>query len=524
MCVTGLRAFLSQVVRCALALLVALAQSQEPVAMPVVTSADFHALEQAYALMKSKTLGKFAAFVTPDDGQGPAIPALFSNFKKISDKRQHGWFVNADVMYCIGPSEKPPVKYGAIVDGAVRGLKVHICGKASCDHGADVAIHVGEWVYVVDGKQPSSEELAALDPRAKELHTCLRVPASTWELTPSKPPVTPAKEQGWELSPPRHPPGLPAAVAQWAQENDVTEMAEPLARQKVRSVAELAAVTEEDVSRLLAREGVEFGVAGRFRMALRDLREAAELKKLRVAAEQRDTIALAPRPGAGASQQPETDPAPGGFGGGPLQEMDRTARKILAGLGERMGPELTSEAPATMTPQGFQAAQASAYPPPAVPGLSGPRVTLPQDSSATYTSGGRVLSAAVARTAAQPVALNVLARQAPSIVEDWTDDGLSTFRNAVRGKRWNKEEHRYAADRYAHALDVMKKSGLDLSREASAEVLCRDLVATWYLDQKKDQQTAELMRESSLSTEGLPRPMMMEAMSYRKLQRGAGGE
>ena len=71
-----------------------------------------------------------------------------------------------------------------------------------------------------------------------------------------------------------------------------------------------------------------------------------------VAAEQRDPIALAPRPGAGASQQPETDPAPGGFGGGPLQEMDRTARKILAGLGERMGPELTSEAPATMTPQG----------------------------------------------------------------------------------------------------------------------------------------------------------------------------
>ena len=203
--------------------------------------------------------------------------------------------------------------------------------------------------------------------------------------------------------------------------------------------------------------------------------------------------------------------------------MDRAARKILAGLGERMGPELTSEGPATMT-RTQPTAQASAYPSTAAPGFSGQRMTLPQDPSATYTSGGRVLSAAVARTAAQPVALNVLARQAPSIVEDWTDDGLSTFRNAVRGKRWNKEEHRHAADRYAHALDVMKKSGLDLRREASAEVLCRDLVATWYLDQKKDEATADLMRESSLSTEGLPRPMMMEAMAYRKLQRGAGAD
>ena len=42
------------------------------------------------------------------------------------------------------------------------------------------------------------------------------------------------------------------------------------------------------------------------------------------------------------------------------------------------------------------------------------------------------------------------------------------------------------------------------------------------MDQKKDEQTSDLLRESSLATEGIPRSTQMEAMQYRKLTRGAG--
>ena len=184
-------------------------------------------------------------------------------------------------------------------------------------------------------------------------------------------------------------------------------------------------------------------------------------------------------------------------------------------------PTLSAAPRGPMAPRmGLPIAQPAA----AVPNLLGPRMSLPQDPSTTLTVGGGVLSESMARAAAQPVALNIMAKQAPAVVEEWTDGGQITFRAAVRAKRWNKEERRFEADRVARCLDVLKNSGLDLNREPGAEVLCRDLVAAWYLDQKKDQATADLLRESSQATEGLPRATLMEAMSYRKLQRGAGCE
>ena len=101
-----------------------------------------------------------------------------------------------------------------------------------------------------------------------------------------------------------------------------------------------------------------------------------------------------------------------------------------------------------------------------------------------------------------------------------------SFRWAVRAKTWKSQAHKFTAGRFARALDVMKKSGMDLDREPVAEVLRRDLLATWYEDQhgEKHKLTADLMRESSDATEGMPRSTMMEAMAYRKILRGAGSD
>jgi hypothetical protein len=155
-------------------------------------------------------------------------------------------------------------------------------------------------------------------------------------------------------------------------------------------------------------------------------------------------------------------------------------------------------------------------------GPTGPRIPHAPDTSTQITEGGRILSEATARAAARPVPLNIMSRQAPGLVEEWTDDGSMTFRAAVRAKRWNKTEHMDTADRAARYLDVMKKSGLDLTRESSAEVVLRDLAAVWYADQhSKDSQTADLLRESSRATEGIPRSMWTEAQAYRKILRGS---
>ena len=103
--------------------------------MPAVSSSNAAVLAGALNAIKAKKIKTLCGFVSPDDGAGSPIPAILKNFDGIGKKAQHGLFLTADVIFCIGPAETPPAKYGTVVDGVIKGVKVHLCGKAACDHG-----------------------------------------------------------------------------------------------------------------------------------------------------------------------------------------------------------------------------------------------------------------------------------------------------------------------------------------------------------------------------------------------------
>ena len=55
------------------------------------------------------------------------------------------------------------------------------------------------------------------------------------------------------------------------------------------------------------------------------------------------------------------------------------------------------------------------------------------------------------------------------------------------------------------------------------EYFLREIASLWYRDRNpKDESTAELMRESSRMTDGIPRQLYLEAHQYRKVLRGSG--
>jgi len=126
------------------------------------------------------------------------------------------------------------------------------------------------------------------------------------------------------------------------------------------------------------------------------------------------------------------------------------------------------------------------------------------------------------RAAPVPVALKVSSRQGPSIAEEWTAGGTMRFETAVLSRSWKKSENKAIAHALARALDVASDSGQDLGNEPWAEVQLRELVATWYQDKTSDSETADYLRESALSTFGIPKSLWIEAKEFRKL-RGAGG-
>ncbi len=70
----------------------------------------------------------------------------------------------------------------------------------------------------------------------------------------------------------------------------------------------------------------------------------------------------------------------------------------------------------------------------------------------------------------------------------------------------------------ARALDVMQDSQPDLRTEPGCEVMLRAIAATWFADRNPDSQdVAEWLKESSMSHFGVPRGMLEEARTMKKL-------
>ena len=131
---------------------------------------------------------------------------------------------------------------------------------------------------------------------------------------------------------------------------------------------------------------------------------------------------------------------------------------------------------------------------------------------------GRVLAPAVSRAPAQPVPLKVLSLQGAAITEEWTSSGTIRFETAVANRTWKKTETREFAATLARTFDVAKDSGLDVAHDPAFEVPLRELAALWYADRHpNDKETADFLRESSMSLDGIPRGMWLEAKDYRKL-------
>ena len=145
-------------------------------------------------------------------------------------------------------------------------------------------------------------------------------------------------------------------------------------------------------------------------------------------------------------------------------------------------------------------------------------VSAPGSNVVPQHGSGRVLAPAVPRAPAQPVSLKVLSLQGASIVEEWTDSGTIRFKTAVANRCWKKTEAQDSAAFIARFLDVAKDSGLDIAHDPAFEVPLRELAARWYADQHpSDKETADFLRESSTSLDGIPRGMWLEAKDYRKL-------
>ena len=102
------------------------------------------------------------------------------------------------------------------------------------------------------------------------------------------------------------------------------------------------------------------------------------------------------------------------------------------------------------------------------------------------------------------------------------------MQEAVASRTWRSVEAKRAAFDMARAVDVMAESGLKVEEEPACEVLLRAVAAGWFADRHPAEgETSEWLKESSMAHFGVPRGLLEEARTMRKLQAkatSAGGK
>ena len=141
------------------------------------------------------------------------------------------------------------------------------------------------------------------------------------------------------------------------------------------------------------------------------------------------------------------------------------------------------------------------------------------------TAGGRVLTSAPRRAEPIPVPLKVDKLHAAAILEEWTSSHTLTVWEVVASRGWRDVQRKHGALDLARSLDVAMASGLDVAKEPWAEVALRAIAATWFADRHpKEAEIAELLKESSMNHFGLPRGLLEDARTFRKLLSKAGAD
>ena len=507
--------------------------------MPIVS----HALvsrDYQLSLVKSGSVKMISAYL-PD---GALV--TIHNLRNFNGKAAKGVGFDADLALAGGdwPSDLVPES-----DGRVHGQKVHLCSK-SCKKSGQV-IHLGEWAYLDSGDSS--------DDKQNPLLAALVQAGADTPVPPGLPERVPAEEHAIEtpnfLRRP-NPAEVTPEVVEWARRADVLELAEALGRNDVRTVAEIAALTDNDLEALFTAESFKVGIRARCRLAFKSLRAAnageaekgsgwfdieagRELSASALQAAQGQTrlnvmdgIGFVRLPGRGwcemrrcappaasgvgaplpAATGPANGPSPDFGAAGPLEEMAANAQLLLRQLGAEAG----NVAPAFSGSASMPTAHASA----AVNAPVHPRVMSATPGTATSSSNvsvGRVVTDAMPRQPAKPVSLKVSSRQAAEIVKEWSGDGKVRLETAVLNRTWKKAESKAAAMVLARTLDAAEDSGLSVSQEGFAEIPARELVALWFADKTGDTDTADHLRESSMATWGLPKQMWVEAKEARKL-------
>ena len=510
----------------------------------MVVSSSGSATEQL-ALIKCGLIKKVSAFVPGDDGG--SIAAVLSNFQNIGKVTKSGLHVEVDLAFDAKGVAALPQQYGRVVGGAVQKLRVHFCGKKACS-GLSCKLHLGEWAYVDEDRDAAVA--TGMTPNDRLLLSLLAPVANNEAATPpakgrppmpkAEPPKSPMPGEFAIYSPPAPPPGLPVAIVEWAQDNDIPEMAELLARNRLRRVAELAALTDSDVDAIFVVERCDAGTRSRFRLALMKLRKLTEERTnteersgwfdaetgeelpkslVRGAGMGGPEFVSDPESGVGFVQLPgrgfvivrrharaaAVPLAPQVAAGilppdfcepGPLEMLAASARQLLSRMEGTDGPTLdTPVQNATTIPK-----------------------TAGTSAQASFTPGGRLLASPLQRQAPRPVALKVDKTHATAIYEEWTNSGTVKMQEAVASRSWKSLEAKRAAFDMARAVDVAEASGLEIGVEPVAEVMLRAIAATWFADRHpKEAEVAEWLKESSMSHFGVPRGMLEDARAMRKL-------
>ena len=215
---------------------------------------------------------------------------------------------------------------------------------------------------------------------------------------------------------------------------------------------------------------------------------------------------------------------------GPLMEMAANAQLLLRQLGSEADDVAMGTGAAA--PQRFPAPVSAPVPPPQATAYSGARPgvspaplqhppaahgTRPTAAVQPASATGRLRTDPVMLTQTTPVTLNVTSRQAPAIRAEWTSEGKVRFETAVLNRTWKKAESKAAALAIARGLDVAQDEGLPVDQLGFAECNARELVALWFADKTGDADTADYLRETSMSTWGVPKGLWLEAKEYRKL-------
>jgi len=427
-----------------------------------------------------------------------------------------------------------------------------------------VAAHFGEWGYLAEREDGTGHQLLGTLMAAKQIAEAKSLRAGgEVDSAPATPPpglkppvnfsidVTSKAAQFTTHTPVADKRG---PVAIWAEENGLGVLVEILAMNDLNTVGELGALAEIDIDAMFTAEpSIPAGPRARFRVLVREMRvresrraveevgsgwfvveTGVELpvsatcgaglggpEMLVLADPSKAVIALPDqglveitRKGLGSSprarEEPESagrevvpEPACQGFRqGGPLKELATAAAALLSRV---EGTDATHmERPSKVV---------------------GSKPAWSESGPVEASRGTRLSMGPGQRAEGRPVALKVDKSHAAAVYEEWTNAGTVRLQEAVASRTWKSVEAKRGAYSMARSLDVMVDSGLDVCKEPSAEVLLRAIVADWYADRHpKDHETAEYLKESSMSHFGVPRGMLEEARAMRKLLTKAASE